>query len=93
MSTEEPNRKSLFINNHNDFESKIELILNDEIIRNEYNGLTNDNERYAYIINHPILSDLETRQLRSYILRYGLSYFIDYMENLINKNTPSMATR
>jgi hypothetical protein len=69
------------------FESKMVMILQNKKDRKYLISLTNDNARYEFFINHFIMSDIEMRQMRSFILNYGLQSFMSLLNHYLNQTS------
>ncbi|MTI38496.1 hypothetical protein [Fulvivirga lutimaris] len=69
------------------FEAKMVMILQNKSDRDHLNSLTNDNARYEFFINHFIMSDMEMRQIRSFIISYGLQSFITLLKHYLDQTS------
>ncbi len=71
------------------FEAKIIMILQNEKDRARLLSLPNHNARYEFLINHFIMSDMEIRQIRSFILHYGLESFMTLFNHYLKQTLDS----
>lgn len=69
------------------FEAKMVMILQNKRDRDHLNSLTNDNARYEFFINHFIMSDMEMRQIRSFIISYGLQSFMTLLKHYLDQTS------
>lgn len=84
LLTETDNKKLLPFEG---FEAKMVMILQNENDREHLMNLSNDNARYEFFINHFIMSDMEMRQIRSFILSYGLQSFMKLLSHYIDQTS------
>ena len=69
------------------FEAKMVMILQNKQDREHLISLSTDNARYEFFINHFIMSDMEMRQIRSFILSYGLKSFVTLLNHYIDQTS------
>ncbi len=62
------------------FENKLNLIIENEDSIQEINAMRTENEILDYFINHFIMADMDVRQIRVFIINYGLKAFCNFVK-------------